>query len=90
MLVIGVVGNVLWSSIFVTCVAMKCYVNEITSDESQLGDSLTRLFFVPDKKLQMQAKSFHLSLCYEKYTHWPLALFELDRKLLFSVSCLIF
>lgn len=90
MFYIGVVGNLLWSGIFLTFIALKCYVNEVTANESQLGHHLTRLFFVSNEKLQVQAKSFYLSLCYEKYSHWPLALFQFDRKLLFSVSKFIF
>lgn len=90
MFYIGVVGNLLWSGIFLTFIALKCYVNEVTANESQLGHHLTRLFFVSNEKLQVQAKSFYLSLCYETYSHWPLALFQFDRKLLFSVSKFIF
>lgn len=89
MTLIGFAGNIIWSCIFITFIAIKCYMNQVTSDASRLGDSLTRLLFSRNEKLKMQAKSFYLSLCYEKYTHWPLAFFQLDLKLLFSVSYLL-
>lgn len=79
-------ADILWTSLFGFFLASKCFVNQITIAAANIGESVSNLFFSKNRKLQEQAKSFHLLQCYEKNIFSPLALFRFDMQLFFSVS----
>lgn len=83
---INIFADTLWTTLFGFFLLSKCYVNQITIDSANIGKSVSSLFFSKNQKLQEQAKSFHLSQCYEKNVFSPLALFRFDMQLFFSVS----